>query len=71
MNKYCILRTKTKIIYFSTNQQSQSRAALHVGQVGPSNFQLWDNSKSRKLRYTLVWQAKILGPDDQTLYEAI
>ena len=71
MNKYCILRTNTKIIYFSTNQQSQSRAALHVGQVGPSNFQLWDNSKSRKLRYTLVWQAKILGPDDQTLYEAI
>ena len=33
MNKYCILRTKTKIIHFSTNQQSQSRVALHVGQV--------------------------------------
>ena len=40
MNKYCILRTKTKIIYFSTNQQSQSRAALHVGQVGRLPLQL-------------------------------
>ena len=40
MNKYCILRTNTKIIYFSTNQQSQSRAALHVGQVGRLALQL-------------------------------
>ena len=40
MNKYCILRTKTKIIYFSTNQQSQSTAALHVGQVGRLPLQL-------------------------------
>ena len=40
INKYCILRTNTKIIYFSTNQQSQSRAALHVGQVGRLALQL-------------------------------
>ena len=40
MNKYCILRTNTKIIYFSTNQQSQSTAALHVGQVGRLPLQL-------------------------------
>ena len=40
MNKYCILRTKTKIIHFSTNQQSQSRVALHVGQVWRLALQL-------------------------------
>ena len=37
----------------------------------PTFIQLWDNLKLRRLRYTLVWQAKTLGPDDHTLYEAI
>ena len=73
--KFKVQRTPTAfglpVIKVIVDRPIKGGATGRAGGAIPTNFQLWDNLKLYRLRYTLVWQAKILRPDVHTLHEAI
>ena len=56
---YIVNGTKLEVIMTLVGQSRPSQGYRYRWGICLINFQLWDNSKLRKLRYTLVWQAAL------------